>query len=550
MRSKQSRQNLSPALRRTIVGIGLVAVLLLALIGASFAAPAWPNGVPDVRLFDAGKTLGPNAPLGKSSIGDYVWFDANADGQHVGAEAEFTAGVNSVLVNLYLDANFNGIIDPGEFVSSTLTGDNPNAPGTQTGWYDFSVTANGTQYIVEIDPSNFTTGPLVGYVLTSDPTYGPNPLVVPLPGLIETITNADFGFARARVQVVKTAGTAADGTTLYLPGGGPVLYTYVVTNTGQTSLTNIVVKDDNGTPGVPGDDITVCTIAGPLAAGASTTCTTTLTITAIAPMSPPSPASPLTKTACPPATPSATSMMRWWMLSARASRWSRPPARAADGTTLYLSGGGPVLYTYVVTNTGDTYLTNILVKDDNGTPGVPGDDITVCTIAGPLAPGASATCTTTLNITADRTNIATATGTPSNQAGQPLGIPNVSDTDDAVVDVINPSIQVVKTAGTAPDGTTLYLPGGGPVLYTYVVTNTGDTYLANIAGEGRQRHAGRPGRRHHRLHDRRAAGAGRLRDLHHDPQHHGGSHQHRHGHWHAQQPGRTAPRHPQRDGHR
>jgi hypothetical protein len=139
-----------------------------------------------------------------------------------------------------------------------------------------------------------------------------------------------------------------------------------------------------------------------------------------------------------------------------------------------------VLYTYVVTNTGNTYLTNIVVKDDNGTPGNTSDDIVVCTIAGPLAPGASATCTTTINVTTNRTNIATATGTPSTQAGTPLGVPNVSDTDDAVVSVVNPSVKVVKTAGTAPDGGTLYVQSGANVTYSYVWTNTGNTYLKNV----------------------------------------------------------------------
>jgi hypothetical protein len=55
----------------------------------------------------------------------------------------------------------------------------------------------------------------------------------------------------------------------------------------------------------------------------------------------------------------------------------------------------PVTYTYKVTNTGTTKVTNILVADDNATPGYTGDDFTVGTIAS-LAPGASATLTATV----------------------------------------------------------------------------------------------------------------------------------------------------------
>ena len=85
--------------------------------------------------------------------------------------------------------------------------------------------------------------------------------------------------SKPSIQIVKTAGTAADGAEFVTPPG-PVTYTYVVTNTGPVSLSAIVVKDDNGTPGTPGDDFTVTCPATTLAAGASMTCTATVTVTA------------------------------------------------------------------------------------------------------------------------------------------------------------------------------------------------------------------------------------------------------------------------------
>ncbi len=45
--------------------------------------------------------------------------------------------------------------------------------------------------------------------------------------------------------------------------------------------------------------------------------------------------------------------------------------------------------------------------------------------------------------------------------------------------IVTPHITVVKTAGNAPDGTTLYTNGGN-VTYTYLVTNDGDVDLANV----------------------------------------------------------------------
>ncbi len=55
----------------------------------------------------------------------------------------------------------------------------------------------------------------------------------------------------------------------------PVTYTYTVTNTGSTTLTNVKVVDDNGTPGYTADDFVVGTIAS-LAPFASQTFTATI----------------------------------------------------------------------------------------------------------------------------------------------------------------------------------------------------------------------------------------------------------------------------------
>jgi cysteine-rich repeat protein len=126
--------------------------------------------------------------------------------------------------------------------------------------------------------------------------------------------------------------------------------------------------------------------------------------------------------------------------------------------------GGNVIFTVVVTNTStvDTVTITTLTDDifgnlhSKGTCAVP---------QGPLAPGASYTCSFTEVVSGNagqvKTNVVTAAGTDDD--GQP-----VQDTDDAVVTILNvPSaIRVLKTA----DPTEVDEPGGN-VSFTVVVEN-------------------------------------------------------------------------------
>jgi uncharacterized repeat protein (TIGR01451 family) len=133
-------------------------------------------------------------------------------------------------------------------------------------------------------------------------------------------------------------------------------------------------------------------------------------------------------------------------------------------------GGGSVTYTYVVTNTGDVPLSDVSVSDDKCSPvsyvsGDANDDDFLG-----LSETWTFSCTTT--ITTDTTNTGTATGHD--------GEDTVTDTDQATVTVEQP----VLAAGIHIEKTVLPLnlpAGGGDVTYTYVVSNTGDLPLTNVA---------------------------------------------------------------------
>jgi uncharacterized repeat protein (TIGR01451 family) len=83
--------------------------------------------------------------------------------------------------------------------------------------------------------------------------------------------NAVVDVVGAAIQIIKTAGDAADGAELVVEPGTDVTYHYAVTNTGEVDLVDVHVVDDAGTPGDTSDDINVCTI-GSLAVGQTAVC--------------------------------------------------------------------------------------------------------------------------------------------------------------------------------------------------------------------------------------------------------------------------------------
>ena len=123
----------------------------------------------------------------------------------------------------------------------------------------------------------------------------------------------------------------------------------------------------------------------------------------------------------------------------------------------------------VVTNTGRSTLTDLVVTDDNGTSW----------IIGSLAPGASQTYEYTTTVTQSGTNNASATGT------DPLGNPlTVTDDASVVAQAVNSEITVSKSVDAngdevyADDQETGWI--GYDAYWRIVVTNTGDSPLYNV----------------------------------------------------------------------
>lgn len=143
-------------------------------------------------------------------------------------------------------------------------------------------------------------------------------------------------------------------------------------------------------------------------------------------------------------------------------------ADAAPGPSIAV--GGAVTWEYEVTNTGNVALTEVTVTDDKG--------VAVSCPETELAPDESMTCTGHgVAAACQYRNVGTATGRTAE--GE-----EVSDDDPShYVGTQQASIAIVKStngqdANSAPGPT---IAVGAPVLWSYVVANTGDVALTGVA---------------------------------------------------------------------
>jgi len=193
-----------------------------------------------------------------SALGDFVWYDADSDGVQDGPGAG-EPGIAGVKVILEGDTDGNGTID----VTRETTTD-------ANGWYMFTNLVMGT-YTVTVDTATVPDSYTNTYDLDSGTLNPDNTATVNL-GFGETNLNLDFGYVappeECDVSIIKTADKPQ------ITPDEKVTYSYTVKNTGDCTLTNVVVTDDNGTPDFPDDDFVVSVIPS-LAAGQEVTFTVT-----------------------------------------------------------------------------------------------------------------------------------------------------------------------------------------------------------------------------------------------------------------------------------
>ncbi|WP_353931014.1 SdrD B-like domain-containing protein [Okeanomitos corallinicola TIOX110] len=190
-----------------------------------------------------------------ASLGDRVWLDNNANGVQDAGET----GVSGVQVTL-TGGGADGVIGTGDDTTETTTTD-------ANGNYQFTNLNPGEEYQVTFSQPagfNFTqqnAGSDDGVDSDADIATGESQIVTLASGENNLTIDAGLIQLNPGIDIEKfvngaDADTAAEAVEI-APGDNAV-FTYQVTNTGNVSFAanEVIVADDNGTPGDTSDDFT------------------------------------------------------------------------------------------------------------------------------------------------------------------------------------------------------------------------------------------------------------------------------------------------------
>ncbi len=250
------------------------------------------------------------------------------------------------------------------------------------------------------------------------------------------------------IQIVKTDnGAVVDGA------GDVIVYTLTVSNTGNVTLSNVLVQDP-----LTGLDVNV----GTLNVGASTAVNTDYVVTQ--------------------ADVDAGSVLNTALTTGDSPDGEDPTDETEEETPIernpsiqvsktdngaVVDGAGDVItYTITVSNTGNVTLSNVLVQDP-----LTGLDVNV----GTLAPGASTAVDTEYVVTQGDVDKGSVLNTALTTGDSPDGEDPTDETEEETPIERNPGIQIVKSDnGATVDG------AGDVIVYTLTVTNTGNVTLSNV----------------------------------------------------------------------
>ncbi len=243
----------------------------------------------------------------------------------------------------------------------------------------------------------------------------------------------------------------------FIPAGQVVTWTYLVSNTGNITLSNLALVDNQIGPISCGTSI--------LSPSAGMQCTATGIATSG------QYSNSATLTGIPPAGASlSASSVSYYFGSVAAISITKlvNGILAPTPPGPYILNEAPVTWTYQVTNTGNITLTQLSVSDDHG--------VTVSCPRSILAPAETTTCSAQgVAITGSYSNTGIAMASPL--VGDP-----VSATSRSYYFGASPHLQLYALVNDvhASEAPGLFLLAGQPVTFTYFITNTGNVSLSGI----------------------------------------------------------------------
>jgi uncharacterized repeat protein (TIGR01451 family) len=342
---------------------------------------------------------------------------------------------NTAVLQGWIDLDRSGTFDPTEMTSVTVP------PGGTSGALSWTtgLTVAGPSFVrlrLHQDPA--------GLVAPTGPSAG---------GEVE-----DYAVT---INAVTELSIVKSSTAVTMPQvGQPIPYQFLITNTGNVTMTGIAVTDPTTTG--------VSCPATTLAPGVATTCTGTHTVTQSD-----IDAGAVTNTATVVGTPPLGPAIPPVPSNQVTILATQLPALSIvkSSTTVTIPPVGQTIpYQFLVTNTGNVTMTGVAVSDPNTT----GVSCPVTT----LAPAASMTCTGSHTVVQADVDAAAVTNAASVVGTTPGGtpIPPVPSNQVTINGIQNPALSIVKSS------TMTQLPLVGDTLpYSFLVTNIGDVTVTGIA---------------------------------------------------------------------
>ena len=323
-----------------------------------------------------------------------------------------------------------------------------------------TVTCTATYVVTQADAdaggiqntATATGVPPTGGTVSSDPSTNTVP-ITPSPAL----------------TLVKTASLSN-----VTAAGQTVTYTFLVTNTGNVTLSREQVEETR----FSGRGTIVAPDCPPgideLAPGDSLTCMGVYTVTQ-ADMDAGTIENTATATAQTPGGAMLTSPPSRIDITAQPS-----PSLTVEKSVTPLSitaAGQTVDYSYLIANTGNVTLTDVTATEGTFTGTGPVPVVTCPAAAASLAPAATVTCHATYTPTQDDVDRGTITNTAAAHGTAPGATSPVNSTPSSTTfsAIASPALSIVKTASP-----TSITSAGQAVTYSFVVTNTGNVTMSDV----------------------------------------------------------------------